>query len=107
MWRRCSISWMQPPPFLRRLGERGLIELQAKVVERIGAADGDALVQACAALPAEMGASVYAHCLDVIASSGALSECDRPLLADIRSFLDIGHELAEKIETVIHLKNRY
>lgn len=93
--------------FLHPLGEAGLIALQTKVVERIGAAHGDALAQACAALPPEMGPSVYAQCLDVVASIGPLSECDRAIMAELRSLLSVDPPLAEKVETVILLKNRY
>ena len=94
-------------PFLATLGEAGLNQLQEKVVERIGESSGDPLSRACAALPREMGASIYAACVDILASTGELSESDRTLMAELRSLLRIEAGLAEQIETVAQLKNRY
>jgi hypothetical protein len=98
-------------PFLATLGEQGLVQLHADVVKRIGEAKQqggcDALEQACAILPSEMQASVYAACVDILGAYGNLSEADRGVLDRLRNLLNIDAGLALQIETVLLLKNRF
>ena len=94
-------------PFLRKCSDKGLPHLQSGVVKRIDAAGCHALEQACVALPAEMRESVYAACIDILGASGLLSDQDRILANRLRVLLKMEPVLAQQIETVLLLKNRF
>lgn len=94
-------------PFLKPLGEKGVIRLHSDVVERIGAAGPNAFEEACAALPAHMRESLYAQCMDVLAMTAPPSTEDQNLVSELRRLLSIEATRAQEIESVIFLKNQY
>lgn len=104
---RAVHAFAERSPFLSALGEKGLVQLHDDVVKRMGEAECDALEQACAQLPSDMGASVYAACVDVLGAPGTLSDVDRGMLERLRALLSVDAALARQIETVLLLKNRY
>jgi hypothetical protein len=104
---RAVHEFAERSPFLSEHKKHGLLSLRSEVAKRIDAAGCDALEEACAALPAEMRASTYAACVDVLSANGALPAKDRVLVDRLRAILQIEVGLAQQIEKVLLLKNRF
>lgn len=104
---RAVHAFVQRSPFLAGLGEQGLVQIHADAVNRIAEAGGAALEQACAVLPSQMRSSMYAACFDILARSGVLSARDRELANLLAGLLHIEAGLAQNIENVLLVKNRF
>jgi hypothetical protein len=104
---RAVHAFVQRSPFLAGLGEQGLVQIHADAVNRIAEGGGNALEQACTALPSQMRSSMYAACFDILCRGGVLSPRDRELANLLAELLHIEAGLAQNIENVLLVKNRF
>ena len=65
------------------------------------------LEEACTALPADMRLPVFAHCVDIILSDGALVPVEADFLNRISGLLELKPEEAKRIMEVMLIKNRF
>lgn len=91
---------------LKTLTVAQLSELNVKALARLRDESG-ALADACAALPAEMRASVFAHALDLVLADGELTIDEADFLNTLILGLKLDREIVAKISDVIVLKNQY
>jgi hypothetical protein len=91
---------------LKSLSVAQLSELNVKALTRLRD-DPDALPGACAALPAEMRLSVFAHALDLVLADGELTIDEADFLNSLILNLKLDHEGVAKVADVIVLKNEY
>lgn len=91
---------------LKTLSTRQLSDLNIKILERMRGSD-TVLRDACAALPEEMSAPLFAHALDLILADGEFGEDEADFLNGLILNLNLDREDVERIATVIELKNRY
>lgn len=92
---------------LKALTLTELGDVNASVVARMAARPNSALQEACAALPAEMTANVFAHALDLALSDGALAPSEATFLNDLIDALGLDAETVASIANVMVLKNQY
>lgn len=92
---------------LKALTITELGDVNASVAARMAARPEQALAEACAALPREMGASVLAHALDLVLCDGALAPAEAAFLNDLIAALGLDAETARRVADVMVLKNQY
>jgi tellurite resistance protein len=91
---------------LKTLKQEQLVEINRRVVARLRD-DENALQAACAALPQDARAPVFAHALDLVLADGELSEDEADFLNGLILHLDLPGEEVERIADVMALKNSY
>lgn len=91
---------------LKTLSVAQLSELNLTAMARLRE-EPDALADACAALPAEMRASVFAHALDLVLADGELTIEEADFLNTLIINLKLDREIVAKVSDVIVLKNQY
>jgi len=67
----------------------------------------DAVKEACQALPVDMRPSIFAHCVDIVLADGQLLQLEAEFLNQITAFLSISADVAQQIQRVVMIKNRY
>jgi tellurite resistance protein len=92
---------------LKSLSPAQLNEINVTIVNRLRADSEGALADACAALPAEMRLSAFAHALDLVLADGALSAQEADLLNDLVTLMRLDPAEVERIAQVLVLKNAY
>jgi len=91
---------------LKDLSQDQLAALNTFVVDRFREEGEAALVNACAALSAEMRLPVFAQALDIIVCDGALSTEESAYLNRLVAALRLGRADVERVADVIFVKNR-
>lgn len=91
---------------LKTLTQKQLANLNVRILERMRKAD-TVLQQACAALPEDIHAPVFAHALDLILADGELNEDEADFLNTLMLNLKLDRTDVERIAAVISLKNSY
>jgi uncharacterized tellurite resistance protein B-like protein len=91
---------------LKTLTTKQLSDLNIRILERLRRSDAT-LRDACAELPEEMRAPVFAHALDLVLADGELNEDEADFLNGLILNLRLDREDVERIAAVIELKNRY
>lgn len=91
---------------LKTLTAKQLSDLNISILERMRSSDS-VLPDACAELPEDMRAPVFAHALDLILADGELNQDEADFLNALILNLRLDREDVERIAAVIELKNRY
>ncbi len=92
---------------LKQLDANVISAVMTSVLARLAAGGDAALAQACAALPAEMRSSAFAHALDLVSGGGEIRADEAAFLDVLAAALGLGPSMVEQIASVILLKNRY
>lgn len=92
---------------LAGLTEDQLCAVNTAVAARLAAGPAHALRQACAALPQEMHASVFAHALDLVLCDGALVDAEAAFLNELIAALELAPAERDRICEVLLVKNLY
>lgn len=91
---------------LRTMDQAQLAQANAVIQKRL-AERKNGLEEACTALPADMRLPVFAHCVDIILSDGALVPAEADYLNRISSLLDLKPDDAKRVMEVLLTKNRF
>lgn len=92
---------------LKQLDAKSVSAVMTLVLARLAAGGETSLAQACAALPAEMRSSVFAHALDLVSCDGEIGADEAAFLDALAAALGLQPSIVEQIASVILLKNRY
>ncbi len=87
----------------RALGERGLRDLERSVANRLNEIS---LPQACAAVPPDLRAPLFAHAFELLLADGDLNEAEADFTNALILALDLTRTDVERIVDVITMKNR-
>jgi len=91
---------------LKTLTTNQLAELNIRINARLRD-DTTALRTACAALPADMRPTAFAHALDLVLADGELTADEADFLNTLILALELEREDVARIADVIVLKNKY
>lgn len=91
---------------LRTMDQAQLAQANAVIQKRL-AERKNGLEEACTALPSDMRLPVFAHCVDIILSDGALVPAEADYLNRISGLLDLKAEDAKRVMEVMLIKNRF
>lgn len=91
---------------LKSLGPEQLVKANATVAERLRTRP-DGLREACESLPADMRLPIFAHCVDIVLSDGALLQIEADYLNRIASFMGIDPAEGKRVLEVMLVKNRF
>lgn len=91
---------------LKSLSQAQLASVNAAVSERLKTRP-DGLREACESLPADMRLPVFAHCVDIILSDGALLTVEADFLNRITSFMGLEIADSKRVLEVLLVKNRF
>lgn len=91
---------------LKSLSQNQLAQTNAIIQKRL-AERKNGLDEACGALPSDMRLPVFAHCVDIILSDGALAPVEADFLNRITAMLELPPEDAKRVMEVLLIKNRF
>jgi len=91
---------------LKSMNQTQLAQANAVIQKRL-AERKNGLEEACTALPTDMRLPVFAHCVDIILSDGALVQVEADFLNRISAMLELKPEEAKRVMEVMLIKNRF
>ena len=91
---------------LKSLTPAQLATANAAVAERLKTRR-DGLREACESLPMDMRLPIFAHCVDIVLSDGALLPIEADYLNRIASFMEIDPADGKRVLEVMLVKNRF
>lgn len=91
---------------LKSMTPAQLANVNAVVGERLKTRS-EGLREACESLPTDMRLPVFAHCVDIILSDGALLPVEADFLNRITSFMGIDMADGKRVLEVLLVKNRF